>query len=465
MNKPILVLQMQRMGDLILSFPLFLWLEREFPGREIWVLAEKAFSKPLMPISPKVTYFPWEGTQFLLKHEFELVLNLSIREEAALLAGQVRAGAKFGPVQDGAGRYVRGAWQLYRASLVRNNRFNRFHWADLNALDVIPLTRMAKTVYSPPRTLTEDKPQVGLFLGASDPAKRPAAAFWAQLCAELVERSIRPALFGGPAEKELGAEVVRLFGRPVANFCGSFGLDQLTRAMHTLALFVSPDTGPMHLAAWTACHTLNLSMGNVNPWETGPFTPGHAVLRADISCAPGCWECTRDQLYCHFPFDPPAIAALITRIAKSPQGDTPTTPPPGLTLATTDRTDQGVFHLHMKGTEKQDEHGLIAAFWHAFFGWRLKLWGEDQAVDAARTLAARAPEAASSLAAPLPGLFRDLKAGLTRGRSPELWERSPEIIRPLTGWAELHLRNEDASPEAFKTLLESLEALRSVTAD
>ena len=77
-KKPILILQMQRMGDLILSYPLILWLARRYPGHPIFVAAEELFYKPLMGLSPAVTYFPWTGADVLRQHEFELVLNLSI---------------------------------------------------------------------------------------------------------------------------------------------------------------------------------------------------------------------------------------------------------------------------------------------------------------------------------------------------------------------------------------------------
>ncbi len=460
MSKPILVLQMQRMGDLILSFPLFLWLEREFPGRDIWVLAEKSFYEPLMPVSPKVTYFPWEGTDFLLAHEFEMVINLSIRTRAAKLAGAVTAKEKLGPVQQENATYIRGPWQLYRASLVMNNRYNRFHWADLNALDAIALPRMAATSYSAPRINAESNPQVGLFLGASEPAKHPDPMFWAELCRELVTRNIRPALFGGPGEKELSKKVLQFFGSPIANFCGRFGLDQLTRAMHTLALFVTPDTGPMHLAAWTACPTLNLSMGNVNPWETGPYTPGHTILRADMACARGCWECTRSKLYCHEPFKPATVAAFIARMAK---GHSATNPPPKLTLALSSRNNAGLFSLQSKGNSKNQAHDLLSEFWQAFFGWRLGLWDEEKARTAARALAEETPQAASALAAPLPGLVKALKGGLASGIAPRLWENSPDPIRPFTGWADLHLQNEDGCSKALATLLENLDALMALT--
>ena len=54
MKKPILVIQMQRMGDLILSFPLFLWLGRAFPGHPVWVMGEPAFAGPLARLGPGV---------------------------------------------------------------------------------------------------------------------------------------------------------------------------------------------------------------------------------------------------------------------------------------------------------------------------------------------------------------------------------------------------------------------------
>ena len=54
--KPILVIQMQRMGDLILSFPLFLWLMRRYPGHPLWVAADPRFFRPLRPIDPTVHY-------------------------------------------------------------------------------------------------------------------------------------------------------------------------------------------------------------------------------------------------------------------------------------------------------------------------------------------------------------------------------------------------------------------------
>ena len=130
---PNLIIQLQRMGDLVLSFPLFAWLRRLEPDRPLWVAAEPSFYEALLPLAPPVVFAP-PGAASLRRTRFHRVINLSHRPEAARLAGELRAEFRAGGVErDGVERIV-GAWHLYRASLVQNNRHNRFHWADLNGV-------------------------------------------------------------------------------------------------------------------------------------------------------------------------------------------------------------------------------------------------------------------------------------------------------------------------------------------
>ncbi|HBR07145.1 MAG TPA: glycosyltransferase family 9 protein [Desulfovibrio sp.] len=457
--KPILVLQMQRMGDLILSFPLFLWLQRAFPGRPIWVAAEERFFRPLMPLSPKVTYFPWSGAKVLLKQDYGLVLNLSVQPRAAELAGQVRAEEKLGPVVEDGCRRVRGRWQLYRQSLVQNNRYNRFHWADLNALDVIPLKEMRTTHFDTPRRLTEEQVKVGLFLGASEEAKRPTTKFWAQLVRALLDRGLRPALLGGPAERPLGKEVAKAFGGPVLNLCGKLDLDELAAVGQTLQLLVTPDTGPMHLAAWTGLRVLNLSMGNVNPWETGPYTPGHLVLRPTASCALGCWSCTRKDLRCHRPYSAKRTAFLVQAMLSGPDERLQGLTPPGLALLRSGRGAEGLYSLARLDSRPPGAHRLLSRFWTAFFGWRFGLWDESRPRAAWEDLRQNQPGLARAFAARLPRLGRGLREGLRRGSLEDsFWAEAPLLLRPLSGFLLPLLQNHDFSQQAWAEALDWLDA-------
>ena len=461
-QKPILILQMQRMGDLILSFPLMLWLARRHPGHPIFVAAEEAFYKPLMPLSPAATYFPWSGAAHLEKHDYELVLNLSIQEKAAVLAGRVRAQAKLGPVQSADGtRRVHGDWQLYRTSLVRNNLYNRFHWGELNGLDAVPFSDIASTRFSLPRTLPGSN-KVGLFLGASDAAKRPTAAFWAELVDELHGRGLRSVLFGGPAEKDLGAEVAGLAKGPSLNLCGTLGLDEFGAVGQTLGLFITPDTGPMHLAAWTGLKCLNLSMGNVNPWETGPISPGHYVLRADLPCAKGCWQCTQDSLLCHEPFKPGRVAGLAKRLAGGADSDRlARLDLPGLALFETGKSDSGLYHLKRLDQTAPDAERLAARFWQSLFGRLFGLWDHGTASTAWAGLVHGAPDTAESLLAHIPEMGRQFKHGLRSGSvlDPSFWADSPPMARPFTGFAHMYLENKDYSRESWAHVLTLLERL------
>lgn len=466
-KKPILVLQMQRMGDLILSFPMLLWIQRHYPGHPVWVVAEPNFYTPLMALAPQVIFMPWTSTAFIKRHDYTLVVNLSIREQAATLAAEVSAERKIGPLQENGIARINGNWQLYRASLVNNNRYNRYHWADLNALDIVSASTVGGTVFEEPRTLPGKENRIGLFLGASDPAKHPTPAFWAALISELLGRGLRPVLFGGPAEVKLGNEVRRLFNGPVLDYCGKLELNDFTKVGQSLALFITPDTGPMHLAAWTGLKCLNLSMGNVHPWETGPYQPGHFVLRASMDCAKGCWTCPENTLACHAPFEPKRIAMLTSRLAA---GDGPDKLArlrlPGLDLFRTGRSKRGMYHLHCLGSQP-DEHRMLSRFWNAWFGWRLGGAKEQDKTDARQCwtdLQQQYPEAAEALLGHVPAMSRQLRHGLASDEvlDQKFWEDSPQRIKPLTGFAHMLLQNRDYSQQAWKDGMQLLEAFLAI---
>ena len=142
---PNLIIQLQRMGDLVMSFPLLAWLKAADPTRPLWVLAEPGFFEPLMPLSPDAVFFPPEAEEQLARTPLHRVINLSHRPEAARLASRMKAEYLLGPYASGEVVRIKGAWQLYRASLVHNNRHNLLHWADLNALDTVSLRSMRRT--------------------------------------------------------------------------------------------------------------------------------------------------------------------------------------------------------------------------------------------------------------------------------------------------------------------------------
>jgi len=456
---PILVIQMQRMGDLILSFPLLLWLRRVFPGRPVWVMAEPVFAEPLRRVSPQVRYLGYDQGAGIAKQKFHLVMNLSHRPESMELAGRLHCDRLVGGYSRDGVRRVEGAWQEYRMSLTHNNRHNRFHWADMNALDVVPLPVVEATRWPEPRVMPRDVRKVGLFLGASEVDKRPSARFWAGLTAELERRGYAPVLLGGPGEKALCAEVRRLAGRPVASACGTLGLDQFAYLGQTLLAMITPDTGPMHLAAWTGLRVLNLSMGPVHAWETGPYQPGHVVLRSSRSCV-GCWQCRFERPFCHDAFTPARTSLVLEEMLRDGGERLARLRFPGLELHVSGRRE-GLYDLGPVSVRPR-AGAVMGAYWQAF--WRCAFLNRPDGPcrRAAAELREHHPGLAMAMKAASLRYFRDLAADPLHAANQ--WAAYPPALRSLSGYCASHLGNNDASAASRKRALGLAEAnLRFLT--
>ena len=470
---PILVLQMQRMGDLILSFPLFLMLQRYFPGHPIWVAAEENFYKALMPVAPEVTFFPSNELNRMHGHEFHLVINLSHRPQAAALGPLVKTEKWIGPRQakDGS-TYVHGNWQLYRASLTHNNRHNQFHWAELNLLDVIPYQNLRKTVWTPPEldlNPGEQTKKIGVFLGASEPAKRPSAAFWAELVKGLLKRGLKPILLGGNNERPLGREVGAAIGSPQLNLCGRFSVPELVKFTSTLRLLITPDTGPMHLAAWLGIPVLNLSLGHVNPWDTAPYQPGHLVLRSSISCR-GCWYCPNADLRCHQSFVPGRVVSLTNALLNKGLGDEGKEYLnklrfPGQELFFTSRKN-GLYWLNPSNSNTAHPgHNLLGSFWQTYFGSAFGLWAETQPKKQWKEIANCTPWLLPAFNKALSGITKEMSAAIKHNSAlpKTFWESSPPLLRPLTSYLQMLLQNGDYTPQAFAEAMQLVDFLSAST--
>jgi len=468
MNKaPVLLLQMQRMGDLVLSFPLLARLGEAYPGHPLWVVGEESFFIPLLSLSPQATYFSYANAPDPQTHVFAAVINLSFRPEAAALAGRAKTERLIGPWLDAQGQmFIQGEWQLYRASLTCNNRYNLYHWADLNTLDALPHALALRRDWMLPRPLPRldsvSGSRIGLFLGASEPEKHPDAPFWAGLAKVLIKAGHKPVLLGGEAEKTLGQLTAGLLGAPHLNLTGRFSVTALAQFIHELDLLITPDTGPMHIASGLGTPVLNLSMGPVNPWETGPASPGHHVLRPVLDCS-GCWRCTQEDVRCREWFTHAKVASVVAFLfsSRDSQGQiSMRRRTRDLELLRTDRDEYGLYCLQSlfgpRSSQKPETlaRPVLSRFWHAWFGGLFGLFPQEvpdlawQALrDSQPHAAGKLAEAAADLAL---NLARSFRANPTTILStPRFWEQADPLVRPLSGYIQMYAQNEQGSRRAF----------------
>ncbi|MBI5815628.1 MAG: lipopolysaccharide heptosyltransferase II [Nitrospinae bacterium] len=139
------------------------------------------------------------------------------------------------------------------------------------------------------------KPLVGIGFGAS----YGSAKMWpAEKFAELIDRLSGQAdvvLIGAASDKELEARTkAHAKSRPLS-LVGRTGLATLAAALSRLSLYITNDTGPMHLASALGVPVVAI-FGPTSPEETMPLGDNVTVIYHKADCAP-CWErvCPEDH--------------------------------------------------------------------------------------------------------------------------------------------------------------------------
>jgi len=121
------------------------------------------------------------------------------------------------------------------------SRVPRLPVRDEDSRAVMEMLRKAKA--------TGDAPLVGIFPGAGHPSRRWPVERFAELAWSLERNdSVRSIIFAGPEERQLVRDARSKFP-PSSVVLDRLNVAQLAAAAALLSVFVSNDTGPMHIAA------------------------------------------------------------------------------------------------------------------------------------------------------------------------------------------------------------------------
>ncbi len=99
------------------------------------------------------------------------------------------------------------------------------------------------------------------------------------------EKSASVILIGGPGDVGLAEQVEVKVKTEITNIAGRTTLKQLAALLSKVSLFVTNDSGPMHIAATVGTPVIAL-FGPTDPERTGPYGDGHIVIRRNIPCSP-----------------------------------------------------------------------------------------------------------------------------------------------------------------------------------
>ncbi len=306
-----LIVKMSALGDVVQSLPVAVAIKSQLPGARVDWIVERP-SAPLLVghpaldrvlVSPRHEMFGENGKLIspvrrfireLRQVRYDVVLDLHQLMKSAIFVALSRGACKVGWR---GGKEPLAAWPLSERLPpydIERHALDRY----LDILEPLGLMRPARPDYGlaprapareAARRLEERIPGKGPLVLLHPVAKWESKLWppshWVELARGLLERGVRLALTGAAEDRKVTASIARACGEGVLDLAGHTELPQLAALITRARIMVCTDTGVMHLAAALGTPVVAL-FGPTAPWRTGPYGPGHTVLRLGLACSP-----------------------------------------------------------------------------------------------------------------------------------------------------------------------------------
>jgi len=295
-------------GDAVLALPAIESIRDNFPQASISIAA-KNWVKDLFvsnSLAAEVISLPetndvktqWAAAQDLKARSFDLGLLLTNSFGSAFLFYLARMPKRWGYGTDGRTVLLTKSVALKGSDV---SRHQVFYYLDLlHSLGLKTAPPELKLAVPPGKSqaardrlvsvgLDPGKPVVIICPGASyGPSKRWPASRFARLASLFQERKAAQILvIGSTDEAEIAASMASSMEKKPAVLAGETTLADLMGLISRASLFVSNDTGPMHMANALGVPVVAI-FGPTEPAVTGPFQKPSVCLKKEVPC----WPCS-----------------------------------------------------------------------------------------------------------------------------------------------------------------------------
>lgn len=300
-GKKIVVTFLMHLGDVILTTPFLEALRHAAPNSHItYVIDKKLF--PIMECNPfidEVIAVDKKGEDnsigalwrigLQIKHEIQpdIVINLHPNERTSFLAWAIGAKDTIG-----MSHFLFRPFMSYYTRLDRRNLHAADMYVDVLTQLGVPLIdnhglvvktkpewdRMAKSFYEE-NQVTESDVIIGFNVGSAVPEKRWPVERFAHVADFFQKKGYKAVFFGGPMDEEMVLDVLKEMETTPIVGTGKFDLGELASAISHCHVFVTNDSGPMHVAVSQNVPIVAL-YGPSNPKFYGPYTDRAIILES-----------------------------------------------------------------------------------------------------------------------------------------------------------------------------------------
>jgi heptosyltransferase-2 len=310
----ILVVRLDRLGDLVLSLPAVEALKAAFPQSYLAMLVQKPWAEVLVghPAVDHVYAYDkagehrtWRGTwrfaRRLRGEHFDtaVVLHPSNRSHGMVFLAGI-------PTRVGYDRKLSG---LLTHRFPHHKQHGQQHESayTLELLQVLglspppsvrpprlavdPQARMAVLQRLQAAGWSSGQPLIAVHPSASCPSKRWPTERFAAVCNQLIEKyHACVCLIAGPEDVPQARAVQQAMHQTpaVCNWAGQLAINETVALLAASTLLLSNDSGPVHLAAAVGTPVVVIFGRNnagLSPRRWGPLGEGHIILHKEVGCA------------------------------------------------------------------------------------------------------------------------------------------------------------------------------------
>ncbi len=304
----VLVLQTSFIGDTVLTLPLICEIKRRFPSARLTLVCTPQ-GRELLQQHPSIDHILvddkrgrdrgwrglWRQAKVLEQQRFTLAISPHKSLRTALLLRLARIPCRIGFDQS-------KGWFLYSLRVPRNPSAHDVE-RTLSLLEAcgIPLEQCERSFGLQPSAgnqqavnelfqsagIDGDRFLVGMNPGSVWATKRWLPEGYARTI-ELLKQKYhwQVVLFGGPGDVELTRKIQLLSGGAAVDLAGKLSLKELPAALSRLSLFITNDSGPMHMAVAQGVPTIGIFCATTPSLGFYPYSSRAVVLEKALPCRP-----------------------------------------------------------------------------------------------------------------------------------------------------------------------------------
>ena len=307
--KRILIVRMDKIGDLVLSTPVIKAVRDAYPDSHIAVLV-RPYTREIIEGSPYIdeviTYDKTKGwkaifndIKFVLslrKKKFDLTLVLHPKNRTHIFLF-------FAGIPERVG-YNKKCGILLTKKIPHIKQYGLKHEIDytLDLLRYIGIVPADKTLHISTNKVSEDKiggifaksgiskddTVVTIHPGSSCPSKRWRVDRFAKVADFLAtNHKVKIVIIAGPLDRNFGDKTAELMKAPKLNLSGRTTVSDLVSVLKRSDLFISNDSGPVHIACAVGVPTISIFGRNdrgLSPTRWKPVGKHDIALHKDLGC-------------------------------------------------------------------------------------------------------------------------------------------------------------------------------------